>query len=357
MSREASRGRQNKATPIGSRMMPSHSALKLLDLIQSHRVTAVIYVAAKLGIAELLRDGPRSLDELAKATGADKQALRRLLAALSTIGICSLAGENCYSLTEMGAGLDRSAEQSVRGWAIFEGEMLSKSWSGMLESVMTGKTAAQLLGLSNSFDLMARSSESVSIFNAAMADLTRLVIPDVLRAYHFTGITHLMDVGGGSGELVGAVAKEYPHMRATVFDLPRCEETANSHLRRIGVSDRAGFLAGNFFETVPAIADAIVLKSVIHDWDDARSGTILRNCHQALPVEGTLILVERIMPESPSAGDENKAHAMSDLNMLRGPGGHERTENEYRRLLSENGFCPMSIVPAGRFGVIEARAS
>jgi hypothetical protein len=106
-----------------------------------------------------------------------------------------------------------------------------------------------------------------------------------------------MDVGGGSGELIGAVAKEYPHIRATVFDLPRCEETANIHLKRMGVSDRASFLAGNFFETIPAIADAIVLKSVIHDWDDARSSSILHNCHQALPVEGKLILVERIMPE------------------------------------------------------------
>lgn len=357
MSREASRGRRNKAIQVGNRMMPSCLALKLLDLIQSHRVTAVIYVAAKLGIAELLRDGPHSLDELARATGADKEALGRLLTALSTIGICSLAGENCYSLTEMGAGLDGSAEQSVKGWAIFEGEMLSKSWNGMLETVVTGKTAAQLLGLSSSFDLMARSPENVRIFNAAMADLTRLVIPDVLRAYDFGGITHLMDVGGGSGELIGAVAKEYPHIRATVFDLPRCEETANVHLTRMGVSDRASFLAGNFFETIPAIADAIVLKSVIHDWDDARSGLILHNCHQALPVQGTLILVERIMPESPRVGDENRSHAMSDLNMLRGPGGLERTEEEYHTLLNENGFRPMSIFPAGRFSVIEARAS
>ena len=338
-------------------MMPSQSALKLLDLIQSHRVTAVIYVAAKLGIGEMLRDGPRSLDELAKATGADKQALGRLLTALSTVGICSLVGENRYSLTEMGGGLDSSAEQSVKGWAIFEGELLSKSWNGMLETVMTGKTAAQLLGLSNSFDLMARSPENVSIFNAAMVDLTRLVTPNILHAYDFSGITHLMDVGGGSGELIGAVAKEYPQIRATGFDLPRCEETANVHLRRMGVSDRAGFLAGNFFETIPAIADAIVLKSVIHDWDDARSSLILQNCRHALPVEGKLILVERIMPELPCVEDENRSHAMSDLNMLRGPGGLERTEKEYHRLLTENGFRPMSVFPAGRFSVIEARAS
>ena len=127
--------------------MSSSAAIKLLDLIQSHRVTAVIYVAAKLGIAELLRDGPRSLDELARSTGAHQQALGRLLTALSTIGICARADQDRYSLTDMGSALDGSADQSFKAWAIFEGEMLSKSWSGMLDSVMTGKTAAQLLAL------------------------------------------------------------------------------------------------------------------------------------------------------------------------------------------------------------------
>src|SRR6266404_2234144 len=138
--------------------MPStRPILRLLDLIQSHRVTAVIYVAAKLGIAELLRDGPQTLDELAKATGTYKDALGRLLTALSTLGICSLAGQNRSSLTEMGAGLDDDAEHSFKHWAIFEGGMLSKRWNGMLESIMTGKTAAEIQNVANSFDLMART--------------------------------------------------------------------------------------------------------------------------------------------------------------------------------------------------------
>ncbi len=336
-------------------MPSSTSALRLFDLIQSHRVTAVIYVAARLGIAELLRNGPKSPNELAKATGADQHALGRLLTALSTVGICSRAGDDLYALTQIGAALDQAADHSFKGWAIFEGEMLSKSWNGMLESIMTGKTAAQLLGLDNSFDLMSRTPENVRIFNAAMADLTRLVTPDILLAYDFGQVSHLMDVGGGSGELIGAVTKQYARLRGTVFDLPRCAETANNHLRRVGVSDRASFVAGDFFKTIPAIADTIVLKSVIHDWDDARSGLILQNCRQALPENGTLLLVERIMPESPTVKDEDKAHAMSDLNMLRGPGGLERTEKQYRRLLNKSGFRPASIYPAGRFSVIEAR--
>lgn len=331
------------------------SALKLFDLIQSHRVTAVIHVAVKLGIAELLRDGPRPLGELAKATGADERALGRLLTALSTIGICARAGDNSYALTELGAGLDGEAEQSFKGWAIFEAEMLAKRWSGLLETVMTGKTAAELQGFSSSFELMGRIPEDVEKFNAAMAELTRLVTPAILRSYDFSGISHLMDVGGGSGELLGAIAQQNRNLRGTVFDLPRCAEAASAHLRQIGVSDRVEFVAGDFFKSVPVIADAIILKSIIHDWSDARSISILRNCREALPDGGKLLLVERLMPEKPAATDEDKAHAMSDLNMMRGPGGAERTERQYRELLEQSGFALAAVYPAGRFNVIEAR--
>jgi len=332
------------------------SVLKLFDLVQSHRVTAVIYVAVRLGIAELLRGGPQTLGQLAKATGADERSLGRLLTALSTIGICKRTVEGSYALTEVGAGLDGEAGQSFKGWAIFEAEMLSKRWSGMLESVMTGKTAAELQGLADSFELMGRTPENVAKFNAAMTELTRLVTPDILRAYDFSGISHLMDVGGGSGELLGAIAQQNRKLRGTVFDLPRCADAANGHLRQIGISDRVEFVAGDFFKSVPAIADAIILKSVIHDWNDARSVSILRNCHLALPNGGKLLLVERLMPESPDMSDDDKAHAMSDLNMLSGPGGCERTEGQYRELLEQSGFDLAAVHPAGRFNVIEARS-
>ena len=335
-------------------MSSAQASAKLWDLIQSQRVTAVIYVAAKLGIAELLREGPRSIGELAGATGADKQALGRLLTALSTVGICTLAADR-YALTETGACLDGAATQSLKNWAIFEGQMLARSWTGLLDSIMTGKTAAQLLGFDNSFELMAHSPENVGIFNAAMVEGTRLAMPDILRAYNFGEISHLMDVGGGSGEFLGAVAQQYPHIRGTIFDLPRCAESATRHLTQTGLSDRVKFLAGDFFKTVPSIADAIVMKSVIHDWSDERSLAILRNCRRALSRDGVLLLVERIMPEIPSVSDEHRAQALSDLNMLRGPGGLERTERKYGWLLRESGLVHTTTYPAGRFSVIEAR--
>jgi ubiquinone/menaquinone biosynthesis C-methylase UbiE len=336
-------------------MASSAAALRLFDLIQSHRVTAVISVAAELGIAELLQDGPKSVGELAQLTGADQPALGRLLTALATVGVCSRAGADRYSLTEIGAALDGNAENSFKAWAILEGDMLSKSWHGMLETVMTGKTGAQLAGFANSFEMMARTPANVGLFNAAMADLTRLVTPDVLAAYDFDRIDRLMDVGGGSGELIGAVARKYPDIQAIVFDLPRCAEAATAHLQRTGVGDRARFVAGDFFDSIPNLADAIILKSVIHDWNDELSSVILQNCRRALPENGTLLLVERLMPETPTTSAEDRSNAMSDLNMLRGPGGLERTEQQYRALLAQSGFDLLAVYPAGRFNLIEAR--
>jgi SAM-dependent methyltransferase len=336
-------------------MMSKPAALTLLDLIQSHRITAVIYVAARLGIADRLAGGPRSLDDLAEATGADRSALARLLAALRTIGICEPDGTERYKLTETGVALAGDAGLSFKAWAIMEGELLSKSWNGMLATIMSGKTAAELQGFDNSFDLMARVPENVSIFNAAMTDMTRLVTADVLAACDFSRVSHLLDVGGGSGELIGAILARYPQMRGAVIDLARCAELATAHFARLGLADRAAFLTGDFFASVPDIADAIILKSVIHDWDDQRSCVILQNCRRALPEGGKLLLVERIMPAIPDTSDLHRSHAMSDLNMLRGPGGMERTEAQYRDLLGKTGFHVTSITAAGRFAVIEAQ--
>lgn len=335
-------------------MSSSQAAAKLLHLVQSQRVTAIIYVAAKLGIAELLRDGSRLLGELTEATGADEQALRRLLAALSTIGFCTVAEER-YALTELGACLDGTAPQSLKNWTLFEGQFLAKSWTGLLDSIMSGKSGAQLLGLENSFDLMGRDPEMVGIFNAAMMEGTRLRIPDILRAYNFGAFDHLMDVGGGSGELLSAIAGQYAHIRGTIFDLPRCAESATGHLRRIGLGERVKFVAGDFFQTIPSIADVIVMKHIVHDWNDERSLTILTNCRQALPANGVLLLVERIMPEFPSVSEEHRDQTLADLLMLRGPGGLERTEKQYAWLFREAGFTHTATYPAGRLSVIEAK--
>ena len=212
---------------------PDASADTLFDLMASHRITAIIHVAARLGIADHLACGPMSAAELARKTGADMRSLQRLLRALVTIGICRETDER-FELTEVGAHLAEKSERSLKAFALFEGEILWRGWSGLLNSVRTGKTASELAGVSDSFALMGRDPEVVRIFNEAMASLTGVVIPGVLAAYDFSEIPRLLDVGGGHGELFTAILKANMSMRGAVFDLPRCAEGAKRQLDRAG---------------------------------------------------------------------------------------------------------------------------
>jgi hypothetical protein len=330
------------------------SQSELYDLIGAQRITAVIYTAARLGVADVLADGAKSSREIAKRTGAHEASLRRLLRALVAIGVCDEVASDSFALTAVGAHLAGGAEKSLKAWALFEGELLTRSWVSLIDSIRTGKTAAELANVGNTFDLMARDPEVVKTFNEAMVAFTRTVVPGLLAAYDFAGIGCLMDVGGGYGELLCAVLAAHPSMRGVIFDLARCEEGARREIERARLGHRAEFVSGSFFESVPGGADAIIMKSIIHDWNDERSIAILRNCRRALPPAGKLLLVEREMPEVVDASADHRAVTLSDLNMLRGPGGAERTEKEYRGLLSAGGFEMKRLVAAGRMGLIES---
>lgn len=334
--------------------MSNEAAYTLFDLISSHRVTSAIYVAVKLGLPDALAAGPKDAADLARITQADEQSIARLLRALVTIGVCRRDGGH-FTLTDVGAHLATSAPCSLKAWATFEAEMLQPAWQGMIESVRTGKTRAELAGAASSFELMGRDPASVAIFNAAMADVARLVTP-ALAAYDFSAHKMIMDVGGGTGELLVAVLKAHPHLRGAVFDLARCADAAHGQLGAANLGARAQFIAGDFFQSIPAGADIITLKSVIHDWDDARAARILSNCRHALPHDGKILLIERVMPDSPSDRPLDRASALSDLNMMRGPGGGERTESEYVKLLTDSGFRAFHVRPAGRYCLIEAGA-
>jgi len=326
----------------------------LLDLIGAHRITAIIYVAVRLGVVDALLDGPQPAQRLAERSESDERSLRRLLRALVALGVCEQQGDR-FVLTALGRPLAGNAEPSLKPWALFEGELLYRSWAGLLDSIRSGKTAAELARVDDTFELMARNPAHVQTFNAAMVAFTHLIAPDVLDAYDFSGIRKLMDVGGGYGELLCAILRAYPSLHGAVFDLPRCAENATRQFSDAGLSGRAEFISGSFFDSVPTGADAILMKSIIHDWNDARSIAILTNCRRALPGGGRLLLVERLMPEQVEVTVQDRFVTLSDVNMLRGPGGCERTEREYRELLQAGGFAMASIRPAGRMAVIEAR--
>jgi hypothetical protein len=330
----------------------------IMDLIMGHRVTAVIYVAAKLDLADLLTDGSRTPTDLARLTNTHERSLLRLMRALCALGICTEAGDSTFGLTELGSFLSAKSERSLKAWALLEGDMLRAGWGEMIESIRTGKTAGELAGDGlERFEELARANQSAAaLFNEAMVSATRMQIPALLAAYDFSGISTLMDVGGGLGELINAILKKYPSMRGIVFDLPHCEEAAMMNSAASGVADRCKFIPGSFFKSVPAGADAIIMKFIIHDWNDDRCVQILRNCHRSLKPGAKLLVVDRIMPNRRETTPDHLSVALADLNMLRGPGGCERTEHEHRELLAKGGFRMVRIVPVGRFAVIEAAA-
>jgi hypothetical protein len=331
----------------------------LLKLVEGHRVTAVIYAAARLGIADLLLQGPKSAPELARLTDTHERSLFRLMRALVALGICAQASDDSFKLTEMGTYLATNSEHSLKAWVLFEGGPLRAGWDELIESIRTGKTADELAGLGQErFEVLAGTKEA-GLFNDAMVSITRTAASAVLAAYDFSGISTLMDVGGGLAELMIAILRRYPSMRGIVFDLPHCAEGARKNLSDAGVAARGEFIAGSFFEALPTGtgADAIIMKSIIHDWNDERCVRILENCHRTLTPGARLMLIDKVMPEKFDPGGGDFVVVLDDLNMLRGPGGCERTPNEFRALLSKGGFSMRQVVPAGRYSVIEGTAA
>jgi hypothetical protein len=198
------------------------SANVLLNLVDGHRVTAVIYVAARVGLADLLLEGPKSVPKLARLTDTHERSLLRLMWALVELAICTEASDGGFKLTEMGTYLAANSERSLKAWVLLEGGMLRASWGKLIDSIRTGKTAAELAGLGQErFEALAKTKDA-GLFNEAMVSITRMAVPAVLSAYDFSGISTLIDVGGGLGELMIAILREYPSMRGIVFDLPHC---------------------------------------------------------------------------------------------------------------------------------------
>ncbi|XUJ37182.1 methyltransferase [Bradyrhizobium japonicum] len=326
------------------------------DLVQSHRITAVIYAAAKLNLAEAIGDEARSVAELARLVSADESALRRLLVGLTTLGLCRQADRDRFAMTELGRQLDESADPSFKDWVLFEGEILAQSWIGLVDSVRSGKSAGELRGDGDDrYAATSNAPEFTRRFNAAMVSLTRSIVPRIVAAHDFATARVVMDLGGGTGELIGGVLQHNPHLEGIAFDLARCEPGARAHFDRLGIANRGRFVAGSFFEKVPCGADTILMKSILHNWRDDRCEVILRNCRDALPASGKLIVIERIMPEPATTETQDRSCTMSDLNMLRGPGGRERTEAEYRRLGVLAGFAFVGTSGVGWFSLIEFR--
>lgn len=316
----------------------------LLQMTNAARVSQAIYVAATLGIADLLEDGPKSVDELAQATGTHAPTLYRLLRALASVGVFTEQPDGRFDSTPMAEYLRTNAPRSLRAWAMQIGQQYGwRSWGHLLHSVRTGEAAFPALYGTTVWEYRAAHPEEDAVFNAAMTALSSGVVEAIVQSYDFSGMGVLMDIGGGEGVLLAAILAANPALRGILFDQPHVVGGAKNLLERAGVADRCEVVSGSFFESVPSGADAHLLKSVVHDWDDTTTVKILRSCRAAISDSGKLLVVEPII----RAGNEPDPAKFSDLNMLVMLGGQERTADDFERLYAEAGFRVTDIVHTG----------
>lgn len=310
-------------------------------MLTGYWTTQCVYVAAKLGIADLLTKGPRSADDLAKATSVHAPSLYRLLRALASMGVFTEDDKAQFSLTPLAELLRSDIPGSQRALAIMCGEEHYVAWGELLYSVQTGKTAFEKLYLMPIFDFLSKNLEQARVFDAAMVGVHGRETAAMTDAYDFSGIGVLADIGGGNGSLLTTVLKKHPAMRGILYDLPGVTERAKANLQAAGLADRCTVIGGSFFDSVPAGADAYLMRHIIHDWDDEKATTILRNVRQAIGDEGRLLVVEGVIPP----GNDPCFGKLLDLTMLTIPGGKERTEQEFRKLFAAGGFRLSRIVP------------
>jgi predicted transcriptional regulator len=332
--------------------IPMPPEAQLMQILGGCFQSQAVYVAAKLGIADLLKAQPLPVAELARKTGTHERALYRLLRCLASLGVFRETDAKVFELNPPAELLISDHPGSMRNAAIFMGEPWHWSvYSDMLYSVTTGKVAWEKVHGQEVFPYFQEHPEEYEIFNRAMTSFSTNTLPAIVEAYDFTGVKKLADIAGGHGMLLAGFLKANHELKGLLFDLPQVIEGAPALLEKEGVADRVELKAGDFFESVPAGADAYMMKFIIHDWDDDRARKILKNIHQVLPADGRLLLVEMVVP----SGNEPHFSKIQDLEMLVSPGGVERTSDEYRDLLAPAGFQLTRIIPTkSPLSIVEA---
>lgn len=313
----------------------------LSRMITGYQVSQAIYIAAKLEIADLLVDGPRTADDLASTVQAHAPSLYRLLRALSSIGIFRETEIGSFALTPMAEYLTSDIRDSSRIWAIMFNEVQYQAWGDMLTSIQTGEIAFDRLFGTSFFSYLADHPESNDTINQAMSTGSNRVGPALLEVYDFAPYETIVDIGGGNGLLLSTILAHYPDNRGILFEQPHVVADEATSRQLIDVAERCSAVAGDFFQDVPADGDIYILKQIIHDWDDERSERILRHCRRGITPSGRLLILDSVL----AAANEPDPRKWMDLHMLALLGGRERTEAEFRALLERAGFDLLRVIP------------
>jgi orsellinic acid C2-O-methyltransferase len=325
------------------------------QLVNGFWTTQVLNVAVQLGIPEQLASGPKSATSIAQVAQAHPPSVFRLLRALHTLGVCRAVDKETFELTVAGHILRADVPRSLRGRALFSGDMLWQQFGDLAYVVKTGNKTRVIDTGPEAFKKLSADPVRVDSFQRAMAEGSVRAARDAIAAYDFSAFASVLDLGGGYGGVLSVLLTAYPQMIGAVCDLAYLAEPASRYLQQAGIDGRAQFVAGDFFNAVPGPYDAYVLKFVIHDWDDGLALKILRNIHRAATPSSTLILLEQVIPENLSTAASDQAVIRADLTMMT-IGSGERTVGEYRQLLSQAQWTLTRVIQISpEFSLMEAR--
>ncbi len=305
----------------------------------AYRASQLVFLAARLGLADLLADGPRTSQELAVATGTLPGPLHRVLRGMSGIGLIAETGEGRFALTELSEALRSDVPGSVRDNVLFTAsEENTRAWGALEHTLRTGVSGFEhAFGMPRFTHLQVHPAWA-GVFQSQMSLQMTQVARAVVEAYDFSGVTCVADIGGGRGTLLATLLAANPELRGVLLDLPEIVAEADQPLRRAGVRDRCRLIPGDFFHAIPSDADLYVLSWILHDWPDPDARRILDTCAAHVAPGTRVLLIERVLPERADNSPATREALFGDVHMLAVLNGRERTRSEFEALLGESGF-------------------
>jgi O-methyltransferase domain len=313
---------------------------RLVWLLSGYMPVQLVYVMARLQLADRLAEGSMTVDQLSSSTATEPSIMRRLVRGLAGLGMVGLEGGDRISLTEMGALLRSRAAGSLRDIALHRGGAAFAAWGKLEHTVRTGEPAFEAAHGDPFFTHLRNDQEAGAAFDGAMTRLSQEVVHEAVEHYDFAAASGILDVGGGRGHFLAAVLEANPALAGAVFDVPEVAEAAGEHLRQRGLHKRGVALGGSFFDSVPAGYDLHILKWVLHDWNDESCHRLLTACRTALADTGRLLVVEQLLPDDvPASGTLHPAITMDLIMLVNFADARERHLHEYEQLLNGAGFA------------------
>lgn len=324
---------------IFSEFSPQQAVWHMLD---GFRITQSIYVVAKLGVADLLQDGPKHCDDLATQTGIRSDLLYRLLRALASVGIFAETESRCFKLTPRAICLQSDTVDSLRNLAILKGDLIYPVFGQMLQSLQTGQSGFQLLHGMELYDYWQTNPEAAKILNEGITNISATENEIILGTYDFSSLGTIVDIAGGEGSLLAKILHKHPNMKGILFEQPHLIEIGKQLLTETGVIERCEFQGGNCFASVPEGGDAYLVKHVFQNWQDEQVIAVLQNCYKAMKDSAKLLVIEAVIP----LGNTPFKQKFRDLSLfVFAPNGKERTEQEWKDVFKAGGFELTAIIP------------